>query len=614
MSEEAPQEQEAALLPPTSAAELVQQELEPQVVTDDQGNPRYLYHSNSAGATVAFLLRSVYERPAYRGQNVEDIGSPPMPGIFTGQTHLAYVASLKLPHTIGGETNLFQTTRDLGGFVELARRLAPGASLPTNPAADSPQTRSLYEQITATLLISDEGEPNTQLFPHAEALVLLALQGNADARRLVDSKVDRLREIDEQKLRTTLAADREHLSDVEPRDISHDCLVHLQSQPPQRDSKGRPLFSADAFSVTRPDGTPERVVYPAASVHFALNGPVAPNEIRSWQDADVAVIALAEPNVTNKQFTNIGAGDTIARLYPGEQLPLEEAWVVMPADDSHPLPPSGLYQVDESNRTIYYAKNVGQLHLRDLGELELPQQFRNTTLRDPSIIQRIVAASTSSTTYEPGARQFTDFVPMHSELPNILRQSLQRDGDLDTIVRNGLLEALQVRDTGLSPDDCHRLADTYANTVVMRAIHMLVRDFAVGEAIRRLDANYERPMGEGWQDERDAGLARYAVDLGKPPLADARSAEGALKTAAASAFEVASHPEMLHLFRAPSWSTARSSANSEDNHTDPVNTAPSDGTFKWEYYRPRITPYLLIRAAAQLRAAVYGAGLLDSRV
>src|SRR5579885_2764558 len=80
-----------------SSQNLVESQFKPSIEVDNAGFKRVFYHTKSdSGQDISFSLRGVYELPTYPSVStgIVDIGSQPLPGIFSDEEYANYQQQL----------------------------------------------------------------------------------------------------------------------------------------------------------------------------------------------------------------------------------------------------------------------------------------------------------------------------------------------------------------------------------------------------------------------------------------------------------------------------------------------------------------------------------------
>lgn len=191
---------------------------------------------------------------------------------------------------------------------------------------------------------------------HAEALLLLALQGDQKARDLLDQTLKIQEKKDQVNREQVGGAIKEW---VEGRsgptlNLNELIAVHVTRFYPKKGQNG--LEMSSTF-----DGTDWQV--PRDTVHFSLNHPVEAHMFGNWDDTPIAVIAPLDKMIgVNGKPLVLNTVDTFFEVSPGTRIKLPEGSVIVRPDK---LPEGQLFR-QEQGAVVYKAANITPTDIQNL--------------------------------------------------------------------------------------------------------------------------------------------------------------------------------------------------------------------------------------------------------
>lgn len=209
---------------------------------------------------------------------------------------------------------------------------------------------ALIDQVIAAKVVEDSGQLRDEKGDEGDALFLLALQGDKDAQDLLNSKSERLHNMENANRREMLDQLRQKAETIneEPLKLDELVAVHLTRFLPKRTESGEiPMTSTF-------DGTGWQ--NPRNTIHFALNHPVAAHMYGSWADAPYAVIAPLQKLIERSGNPAVlNTVDTFYEITPGQKLMLpQETIIVRPGE----VEKGNIYQDSGEHDVLYKSKNI----------------------------------------------------------------------------------------------------------------------------------------------------------------------------------------------------------------------------------------------------------------
>ncbi len=191
----------------------------------------------------------------------------------------------------------------------------------------SDRSQKLIDTLIAANVISDDGSlrlRNEDLsvrvleIPHAEMLMVLALNGDLQAKAALESKYDSLMQM-RSSAETNIPLRREHVGELKVEDL---VCVHTTSYRPQINAEG------DALVKTTHDATSGKFL--RNTVHTALNHKVSSHAFGNWDGALCTIISpFASVMEVNGKPTMLNTVDTWWSIAPGDRMIFPKAQVVL---------------------------------------------------------------------------------------------------------------------------------------------------------------------------------------------------------------------------------------------------------------------------------------------
>lgn len=199
----------------------------------------------------------------------------------------------------------------------------------------------------------------------AEALVLLALTGDKEAEKYLNTKIQCLQNIDEakksahwQEERSAWEAKKLELGrDVEPLKLKELVGVHMTQYLPAR--------SGDSWAMsTTFDATKGKV--PRATQHFTLNHPVrSAGSYGNWESMPICMIDPLENMIAqNGKPAALNTVDTFWQLSPGHTMNFSQdsAWLIKPGLVLEP----GTLAIENGHEVIYKTSRISPEDINEL--------------------------------------------------------------------------------------------------------------------------------------------------------------------------------------------------------------------------------------------------------
>lgn len=213
----------------------------------------------------------------------------------------------------------------------------------------TPEAIGLIDDMIAGGVVGENGELGQRRNQKGEALAVLALLGDKEAREILDEKRSVLEDLDKERLRRQQEFSQKKLKVLSEERVSMPkgdvWVTHVTAYRPQATEKG--ILIKSSFDGT--DGVMTR-----GTVHFTLGG-----EITSayggggWEDMPYVVTgSLSKMRDANGNPLMVNPVDTYFLVNPGQPLLVPEGHLTMPG-----WLPSGTIREVRDNITIY--KNKG---------------------------------------------------------------------------------------------------------------------------------------------------------------------------------------------------------------------------------------------------------------
>jgi hypothetical protein len=311
--------------------------LKPQPELDQAGFKRQIYTHGD----ITFSFRGREELPEFQTMKTsptELLGSQP---IHVDQDdYQKYVSNVQGAEatTAAPNNKHYLVTKDIQGVLELAIKL--GASdttlgkMPkeTRVGTYSEESLALIDKLIAANCIEDNGVWGNKLTGgDSEAVVVLALLGNAEANKYLNAKLEQMEGLDATR-------DEKSVDDKSPIDFDKKVCVHATNYMPTKNSDG-------SYEVqTTGDATGYKHV--RNTIHVALNFKVASHMMGNWGQTPYVLLSpmrqMMDANGTPKSAQE---RDTWWTRNPGETLNFPNPVMVTPGE----TPFNMLYVVGEKS-------------------------------------------------------------------------------------------------------------------------------------------------------------------------------------------------------------------------------------------------------------------------
>jgi hypothetical protein len=223
-------------------------------------------------------------------------------------------------------------------LLETAKQIGFELESPLQEALSSLESRQLtkdgldvIDSVLAGNLVDDEGRFRERHDHEGEALYLLSLMVNEEAKGVLDKKREMIQEMDRErdeaeKVKFTEQRKKDEEKGQEALKLKSLVAVHATRHLPIQGEEGLEVattFEASDWKI------------PRDTIHFSLNHHVAPHMYGSWSDTPYAVISpLKEMMETNGNPAVLNTVDTFWEVGPGKRLRLPESIgaIVQPGD------------------------------------------------------------------------------------------------------------------------------------------------------------------------------------------------------------------------------------------------------------------------------------------
>lgn len=287
----------------------------------------------------SFSFKSILESPTYPTQvriHTTLIGEPsPVLEESGKDTHQQYQSEVSniTPDKVDDKEH-YTVDRSLKGILQLAQHINPTDSTigvmlsEISGGVYSDRALLLLDAIAATTCMDEAGNMG-KIDPYGDAMVVLALSGDAAAQAQISSRVAKLHEIDSVTASEETAKIIDHNTKWPQKDgeqenilsLAQLSMAHTSKFPPLRDESGQIIiktrFDAQGFS--------------RASLHFTVNHLVKAHLYGSWDESPFVVVApLKEMLEQNGKPRALGGIDSWWLRNPGQAVECPGAIVVAP--------------------------------------------------------------------------------------------------------------------------------------------------------------------------------------------------------------------------------------------------------------------------------------------
>ncbi len=287
----------------------------------------------------SFSFKSILESPTYPTQTKTHttlIGEPSLVLEESGKdTHQIYQSEVaKITPDKVDDKEHYTVDRSLKGILQLAQHINPTDSTigvmltEISGGVYSDRALLLLDAIAATTCMDEAGNMG-KIDPYGDAMVVLALSGDAAAQAQISSRVAKLHEIDSVTTSEETAKIIDHNTKWPQKDgeqenilsLAQLSMAHTSKFPPLRDESGQIIiktrFDAQGFS--------------RASLHFTVNHLVKAHLYGSWDESPFVVVApLKEMLEQNGKPRALGGIDSWWLRNPGQAVECPGAIVIAP--------------------------------------------------------------------------------------------------------------------------------------------------------------------------------------------------------------------------------------------------------------------------------------------
>ena len=254
---------------------------------------------------------------------------------------------------------LLETAKQLG--MELEEPLRETLSELRNKKLTE-ASLAVIDSVLAGNLVNDAGEFRQEHQHEGEALYLLALMGNKEARQLLDKKREIIHQMDkirEERRKAWFAKQRQKYEELGKKGLELKSLVtvHATRYLPAKGPEGLEIattFEGSGWTI------------PRDTIHFTLNHEVTPHMYGSWEDNPYVVISPLEEMIkANGKPTVLNTVDTFWEIGPGRKLKLpKKAAIVRPSD----LPTGEIIRGLETTNVHYKSSGLKPKDIATLSE------------------------------------------------------------------------------------------------------------------------------------------------------------------------------------------------------------------------------------------------------
>lgn len=288
----------------------------------------------------SFSFKSILESPTYPAQariHTTLIGevSPALEDNGKDTHHLYQAEIAKITPDKVDDKEHFTVDRSLKGILQLAQQINPSDDSAAvmideiNNGVYSDRALLLLDAIDATTCMDEAGNMG-KIDPYGDAMVILALSGDAAAQAQISSRVAKLHEIDSitasEETAKIIHDTKWPQKDGEQENIlslAQLSMVHTSKFLPLRDESGQIIiktrFDTQGFS--------------RASLHFTVNHLVKAHLYGSWDESPFVVVAPLKGMLEqNGKPRALGGIDSWWLRNPGQPVECPNAIVVAPND------------------------------------------------------------------------------------------------------------------------------------------------------------------------------------------------------------------------------------------------------------------------------------------
>lgn len=497
------------------------EKLSPEVFKDEDGNDRTAYNfKNPAGKSIKVVFYSPGEMP-YSAQVTQDrrsfvIGEQPkLRGKNEWDGFLAKVqqdSKTNYPPTdLNSPIALAERAEAVNGdratfFVESGPRqlfdaaFVLGAEDPT--LRESRKLAAIKRLDSTANTLIDRVVADKAQYPDkshdAEALAILVMQGNQEARELLDltlkvqEEKDQARKAEADKTRKEWVEGKSG----EPLNLKDLVAVHITKFSPRKGING--LEMASTF-----DGTDWQV--PRDTVHFALNHPVAGHAFGNWDAAPIAVITPLDKMIeANGNPLVLNTVDTFFEVSPGTRIKLPEGSVIVRPDK---LPDGQLFK-KEQGAVVYKEGNITPADIQVLILMLGPNErdYFNDHLRGVVAdvgIYNFLKPSSERTEIEARRPKLESIIGSWDK-PQDMLQACTEQGYGDVI--KGIITA-----AGLTEEVPQETIDSIISKWGSGFISK-IKNLAIKDQIKKM--GYQVQPGGAWSWGNDTGVTIQTVKLG----------------------------------------------------------------------------------------------------
>lgn len=348
-----------------SIENFIEKELQPHLEIDQGGFRRKIFRRGE----ITFSFKGREEMPVYdaaSSSHTHLIGkSPRHVTALERETYLIQFEKQEIPpdakeHYIANKSVL--------GVIELALKLGAvdltllDLQKELEQGKYSERALSLIDALIACNAIDTSGELSDGTSTNAEAIVLLSLLGDAQAKQIVQKRLDQFHQQEEKIKMESKTESRENTA--KPFDPKELACVHATRYMPQMNEAGQ-------YQIQTTSDATDNVSF-RNTIHFTLNHKVGAHSGGSWSEAGIVLISPFEKMMEqNGKPAVLNTVDTFWAQNPGTPITLpQETLLVVPGVEDV----IGLYE-RKGNKIFVKSKNFTQSDITSLVDLQLMDNY-----------------------------------------------------------------------------------------------------------------------------------------------------------------------------------------------------------------------------------------------
>lgn len=363
------------------------------------------------------------------------------------------------------------------------------------------EIKQLMDKVIAGKLFDSEGNFRTKRNYEGEVLLLLALQGDADASQKLEKRATLLRQHDEKVQKEIVdetasmnkKGSREHET-VEALDPKELVAVHTTKFKPKKVGDGYRMQSTYDAS----QGETLR-----NSIHFTLNHHVASHMYGNWDHSPYVALSPFDKMIeTNGKPANINTVDTYFEQNPHTPLTLPEGtYIVQPGK----MDAGELFQINEDGSVVYQENELGQDDLASLEQKISPEKMYSI---ESNVITAIENAIRHRVQFDDETlnKDYNERYVLAHKVKDVIND-LWKESDWKSVFlaqckKQGISAAVnQLTDNAGLSKVLHETEKTQLREAVQNALRSEIKKIAVKETISHM--GYENHSGGMWAWDGD---------------------------------------------------------------------------------------------------------------